>query len=434
MSYVGSGRFPVEYASKIGHMKLIQDPHIQRMLAEFESSTPTTSDPLGFRSGNVDLSKSNNIEFVIAIDGGEAVVPNEIRSEKQLAFISVCALLLRVNDIEEMRQDPIIDPRELAAKLQLRWYEGAVLPLSGIRLPNETVKETIRKTVDSVMHYTGLYETLRFLVSREWDPSYPMGAGDAPHFHCRNCGSVIYIPKSTLSFRCDSCGYSHTLSDYLGIGEDGPDEWAREEAVTALRNVMETLALFNYIREWHTWPHIIGQILFIKDGPLLLRAGLYRLVDSIRAFIQYLRDKEVPLHLVGIEKNGELVNHVDEIKRHLPDPGDFFLPSVRYIIENIHGYSFPSTYRNRVQYGAKVVARIGPNHVMPLDIPTGDFLLEPTPDDLLGFEESLAVLAKMTSYKHENALIPIVLANSYASISQKPSGNILLSFASHFLS
>lgn len=33
MSYVGSGQLPIEHASKIGHMKFIQDAHIQRMLS-----------------------------------------------------------------------------------------------------------------------------------------------------------------------------------------------------------------------------------------------------------------------------------------------------------------------------------------------------------------------------------------------------------------
>ncbi|MDY0388766.1 MULTISPECIES: hypothetical protein [Methanothrix] len=434
MSYVGSGQLPIEHASKIGHMKFIQDAHIQRMLSEFESTTSTAIETIGFRTGHIDINKDNDINFIIAIDGGESVVPNEIRSHKRLAFISVCALLLRVQDIEEMRQCPIIDPRDLPSKLQV-WNNPAILPLSGIRHPNETIKDTIRKTIDSTMHYTGLYNTLKFLVSREWDLNYEMGLNEAPHFCCRNCGEVVYIPKSALSFRCLKCKHLHTLSDYLGIGEDSPEEWAREEAATALRDVLETLTLFHFVRIWYQQPNKLGQVLFIKDGPLLLRAGLYRLSDSIRALIQYLRDNEIPLNLVGIEKNGELVNHIEEIKENLPEPGDYFAPTVKYIIENIRGYTFdPSTYRNRVQYGSKVVARLGPHHVVPIDIPTGDFLLEPSFEDLYRFKESLTVLAKMTCYKYENALIPIVLANAYASISQRPSGDILYSFASRFFS
>jgi hypothetical protein len=136
------------------------------------------------------------------------------------------------------------------------------------------------------------------------------------------------------------------------------------------------------------------------------------------------------LYLVGVEKNGELVGHVDEITQHLPNPGDFFLPSVRYLVEEVAGQSFnPATYRNRVQYGAKVVIRLGPNHVVVLDVPTGDFTAEPKLTDLLGFAQAASVLGEMTSYSHDNALIPVKLVNDYSSISQSPSGDILKAFA-----
>jgi hypothetical protein len=215
------------------------------------------------------------------------------------------------------------------------------------------------------------------------------------------------------------------------LGHMKVDDWAREEAAISLRNVLETLTLFHFvIRYWQKNPVILSEILFIKDGPLLLRAQLYRLVDSIRDLITTLKTQNVSLHLVGIEKNGELVDHIEDIKKHLSNPGDFFLPSVEYIIEEIAGLSFDRTkYRNRVQYGSKVVIRLGPDHVVPLDIPTGTFLLEPKTEDLLGFVETASVLSEMTSYSHDNALIPIKLVNDYSSISQSPSGDILKAFA-----
>src|SRR5262249_42579377 len=44
------------------------------------------------------------------------------------------------------------------------------------------------------------------------------------------------------------------------------------------------------------------------------------------------------------------------------------------------GLSFdPRRYRNRVQYGSKVVVRLGRDRVVAMDIPTGAFLLEPSP-------------------------------------------------------
>lgn len=430
MAYQGSGRMPMERASKIGHIKMIQDPHLQRMMAEFESSSPTSGDPIGERSGHIDLTHPSNVQYVIAVDGGEAIIPNQIRREKRAGLISVAALLLQMNDLEEMKNYPILDPRDLARRLKDSiWFNTTFLPMAGIRIPGQSVKESIRRAVDSTFHFTGLYPTLQFLVSREWDSNFIMSSGDAPYFFCRQCGGKLYVPKSTLHFRCPHCNHPHTLSDYLGIGEESAEEWTREETVKALRNTLETLTVFHFLRVWRTQPETLSQILFVKDGPLMLRAGLYRLVDSIRAFIAHLQEQRISFYLIGIEKTGEMVNHLDEIKNQLPEPGDFFLPTVPYIIEQIDGYAFnPHTYRNRVQYGAKVAVRLGPNHILPLNIPTPEFLLYPTTDDLIGFQESVTTLSRLISYRYENAIIPIVLANEHASISQRPSGDILESY------
>ena len=76
-------------------------------------------------------------------------------------------------------------------------YQAAALPLAGIRLPGETVRETIRKTVDAVLEYTRLYDVLASIVYREWDPSYnfdPIKNPEAPHLDCYQCGAPVYLP------------------------------------------------------------------------------------------------------------------------------------------------------------------------------------------------------------------------------------------------
>jgi hypothetical protein len=64
---------------------------------------------------------------------------------------------------------------------------------------------------------------------------------------------------------------------------------------------------------------------------------------------------------------------------------------VRFLVEEISGNEMPQGYRNRVSYGAKVAVRLGPDHVIVLNVPTGDFLLDPTVGDLLGFEQSVGM-------------------------------------------
>ena len=431
----GSGRFPVERASKLGHVKLVEHEQVTRLVRQFERTDTGEDAPLGERSGHLDLNIPSSIRYVITVDGGQAVIPNQVRRDKRIAFVTVCAMAIRRDDITALRANPVIDPRDLTRLFNEGvWFQPAVLPLAGIAIPGETVKETIRKTVDAVLEYTQLYPVLNFLVSRQWDPGYDMNPATnpaAPHMDCLACGAVIWLQRDSFNFACPSCRHQHRLADYLGIAQEAPENWAREEAAMSLRNVLETLTLFHFVAHyWQTKPEVLGEVLFLKDGPLLLRAQLSRLVEPIRAFISRMRSEGAKLHIAGTEKNGELVDHIDDIKKHLGEPGDFFLPSVRYILEQVAGLHFdPAKYRNRVQYGAKVVVRLGPDHVVALDIPTGDFLLEPRSTDLVGFSETAAVLAEMTSYSHDNALIPIKLVNDYSSIAERPSGDILKAFA-----
>ena len=73
--------------------------------------------------------------------------------------------------------------------------------------------------------------------------------------------------------------------------------------------------------------------------------------------------------------------------------------------------------------------RLGVQHVIAFNIPTGQFLADPQLDDLYGFGTSMSVLTEMLSHRYENALIPLVLVNQVASISLRPSTDILQSFA-----
>ncbi|MCL4552040.1 MAG: hypothetical protein M1305_00575 [Candidatus Marsarchaeota archaeon] len=431
MAYTSSGRLPIERASKIGHIKIIQEPRIQRLIEAFEKADDTGDEALGELSGKLNLSQVGSLENVVAIDGSEVAIPNTLKEHKRIAFITVGAVVLKRSEIARMKANPVIDPRDLAKQMQ----EGAstvaaALPLSGVVVPGETLVDSIRKTVDEVLRYTRLYDTLRFLVSREWLPSY----SGQEHMGCVRCRGEFPIPRSTLQFRCPHCGELHTLSDYLSIAQGPPHDFATEEAAISLRNIMESLYLMRFLKTYKDRPVLLQRTLFVKDGPLLLRAQLSRLIEPIRAFLKYLKDQGTSIHVVGVEKTGDLVDHIPLISHTLNEPGDFFIPTVRYLLERILGVPYvEAEYRNRVQYGSKVVVRLGPDHVVAFNIPTGDFLTEPKVEELYGFGESMALLSEMLSYSYENALVPLVIANSIASISMQPSTDILEAFARRLL-
>lgn len=430
MAYPSSGRLPIEKASKLGHIKVIQEPRIQRLIEAFERIDGDEPEMVGELSGHINFDSANEIRYVVAIDGGESAIPNAVSSHKKIAFITAGAVILDRRRIAAMKDNPILDPRDLAHELQeSQNVIATVLPLAGIAIPHETVVDTIRKTVDDTLRMYGLYDTLRFLISREWLDSYEM----QEHMACVSCSREFTLPRSRLQFSCPHCDAQHTLSDYLTIAQGPPYDWAAEEAASSLRTILETLTLFDFYRIFRDSP-VLGRTLFVKDGPLLLRAQLSRLVEPIRAFLRYLHDHGRPTYLVGVEKTGALVDHIPLIRQVLLEPGDFFLPSVRYLHERIQGVPFgQASYRNRVQYGCKIVTRLSADHVVAFNVPTGDFLIDPRPADLYGFQPSMSVLSQMVSHSFENALVPLVLANEAVSLSMTPSSDILEQFAQRLL-
>lgn len=433
MAYAKDG-FPVEQASKIGHLKLINNDLISRIVEDFESPEPSAHGPEISVSGTVDLSVDSPITRIITVDGGQAVVPNPARREKTLAFVQVAACLLRMDDLRYMREHPLMDPRDLKKMIDCDWYNAAPLPLSGIHLSGLSLKESIRRIVDRTLRATGLQETLKFLVYREWESEWTIAEEERLRMNCLGCGHKdMRLPRHQLSFSCSRCGYEHTLSDYLSIGAEDPEDWSREETASALRDALETLTLFHFLRKYFREDTVMEETLFVKDGPLLLRAALSRLVMPIRDFITHIRNEDHPLHFVGIEKTGDFANFLDEYREEIPETGDYFLPSVEFLVEEISGSNMSPGYRNRVSYGAKTGARLGQGHLVAMNVPTGQFLLDPQGEDLIGFEGSVRILSELVSHRYPNALIPLVMANSAASIARRPSGDILSTFTDQLM-
>src|SRR5687767_2714921 len=87
VAYKGSGRMPFERASKLGHVKFIKEPRIQRLLELFERVDDPVEDIVGERTGTIDLTQPCPIEHIVAIDGSAVAVPNSIKQHKAVAFV-----------------------------------------------------------------------------------------------------------------------------------------------------------------------------------------------------------------------------------------------------------------------------------------------------------------------------------------------------------
>jgi hypothetical protein len=445
MAYNSSSGLPMERASKIAHMEIIRDESIIELLQSFRSMEPPSLSSYAPNSDTVDLSVDSPIKYVVTIDGGLSVVPNPVRRDKALAFIQVGTCFLKLEDIDRMKVDRMMDPRELSDILKKIAYRPAVLPLAGISRPHMTVKETIRHAVNSILSpaYSNQYWILDFLVFRKWLPEEKVE--DRPSMDCYACGEQFEIPYGQTIFRCpvNGCKHEHFLSDYLQIANSGSDDWSKEDAAKAMMSVMEHLAALEVpiMCARDNKLEALEQFLFIKDGPLLLRAALSRLVEPIRELIAWINAQGAQLNLIGVEKTGDFSNYIVEHKKLFSDengdyiPGTYFLPNIRYLLEEVTGQVYnETTYRNRVNYGAKVGVALSRQHLVVLNVPTGQFLTEPKKENLIGFDQTVVALSGLVSSSYENAIIPLILANQAVSISYEPSGTILKQFVDEILS
>lgn len=430
MAYTRNG-YPTELANKVGHVKLIQDPMIQQMIQAFEDWRPPTEGEIPTPTGQLELDADCPIDQIITVDGSHQPVPNIARPERQVGFVQVAAQMIKMETLDFLRINRMADPREVRHMLgDLTHHTLAVLPLAGVHIPGMSVRQSLREAIHRFLDHYQLYEALSYIVYRKWEDRLEQ----QPFMNCLGCETLIELPRHALQFRCPNCGEEHNLSDYLGLCDHDAEDRPRAESVSNLRAVLEALVLFSFIIKFRDRERIMGRTLFLLDGPLLLRAQLSRLVEPIRAMVKDQFSKGLPFYLVGVEKTGEMRAFADAITESLKTLGEYFIADTRFIVEEIHGRSFnQNSYRNRVNYGAKVVLRIGPHHVVVLNVPTGDYLLTPRFEDLIGFEAIGQALSRLVSYSHENALIPIILANAESSISNRPSGGILAQFVDRIL-
>jgi hypothetical protein len=216
------------------------------------------------------------------------------------------------------------------------------------------------------------------------------------------------------------------LGFHISMGQDS----APEDISSTYMTIHETLLLLTAIRNY--WENNIGLLsdcLFVKDGPLSIRAQYSKLVQPIRKFLAYARDRGYPIHIIGQEKSGSFFDHFQFIGSNLP-PRTAFVPKDHYIRKEIQQRSLSgAAYGKDTNYGAKVFLKLNDYHKIVLNIPTGEFNENPSTSDLIGYNRIIATLPKIISNRYEGALLPIELAHGIASLSTYPSAKILRLFS-----
>jgi hypothetical protein len=432
--YKAGQRLPAERASRLGHLDVLKSPLVAKLCESFEDpGMSALRQPLAdwerIPSGGAPLRK------VFAVDGSLQVIPNEIPPHKTLAFIKTA--LLRVDQVALQSIDRHMPHpyalRDLMADSAL--YHATVLPMRHVRVPGMTVYDAIRRAIFESVKDASLegepMETLKWLTYEKWGGQQK----NLPPFECPHCGSgnatLLYDSESGP---CPDCGKELLLTDMLGFHLEMAEEAAPDVVASAYMLIHETLLLFTGVR--YFWEHkreVLADCLFLKDGPLAIRAQYSKLVAPIRRFLEAARTSGIEVCMAGQEKSGTFVDHLALIGPTASE-GALFVPGHDYIREEIqHRPVTGAPYGKDTNYGAKVFVKLSERHQMVLSIPTripsGAYLKDPCVSDLIGAPQIFATLPTLLSSQYEGGLFPIELAHNVASLSTYPSAKILAMFA-----
>lgn len=435
MPYQASKRLPGERASKIGHLDVLKSPLVQQFVRKFEEQDISDLPP--FTGWQPFPSLGKPLDVIFAVDGSWQPITDERPPYKSIAFIKTALVNLDqtgLSQIDKETPHPFA-LRDLMSKAAA--YHATALPLRHLYVNGMSVYNAVRQAIYESIKDPSLQgeimETLKWLVYEKWsNKPRPLPPFECPY--CDRDGSKsATLPIDDEKGKCPNCGNEIFITDMLGFHLEMVEDAAPDSIATAYMTIHETLFLFTGIRHfWETSKDILNRCLFVKDGPLQIRAQYSKLVNPIRNFLLHASEQGHPVSIIGQEKTGTFVDHLNLISKNAPI-NTLFIPDHVYICEKIqHRPSNGAPYGRDTNYGAKVFVVASERSRFVLNVPIkasmGSFIVNPSVDQLINIENILATLPSLLSSRHENALLPIELANSVASLSTYPSAQVLRLF------
>ncbi|MES9962180.1 MAG: hypothetical protein ABW116_01445 [Candidatus Sedimenticola sp. 20ELBAFRAG] len=430
MPYQGGKRLSGERASKLGHLDVVNSDLVNELIEQFENQQPAEIETQA--NWEQIVVAEEPLRLIFAVDGSKQTIRSDFPPYKELSFIKTALLRLDQHAIGKL--DPVA-PHPMALRdimSDSAMYHATVLPLKGVSIRDQNNYDAVRRIIFDSMQDQSLnaepYKTLKWLAYEKWGSAQR----SSPSFGCPHCEEVVPgLPFDQDEGACEHCGGHLYLTDMIGFHLEMSEEAAPDSVATSYMLIHETLLLFTGIRFfWEAEKYgVLKNTLFIKDGPLFLKGQYSKLVIPIRNFFEYTKQKGIAIHVVGQEKTGAFVDHLEIIARNAPSNA-IFSPSNEYIRKEIqHRPERSEPYGSRTNYGNKVFVKFDEYNHLVLSVPTGHYKDTDSLDIFLGLDKILASLPPILSHRHECALVPVELANGVASLSSYPSAAILKVFA-----
>lgn len=440
MPYQRGKRLPVEKASKLGHLEVIQSPLVKKLCENFNDQDYEIQ--LSGVKWHPIPEGGRELKIIFAADGSVQPIESPSPPYKAIAFVKSALLKLdqyAISKLDKENPNPFA-LRDLMKESAL--FHATSFPLRHVVVPGKSIYNSVREILFESVKDNGLnnsldgamMETLKWIAYEKWNVKPKT---ELEKFGCPHCREKTGVDYATLAFdqekgNCPHCGEEIFITDMFGLHQTMTEDHAPNQVASDYMSISETLMILTPIRYfWDNKRGVLKNCLLVKDGPLSLRATLAKLSAPIRRFFEYASKNGYEIAMIGQEKSGYFYDHLQLIGRDAPC-NSFFIPDNTYIRTEIQHSNSNSIYGADTNYGAKLFLKINDYHQMVLNIPTGirgEGVENPSINKLIGFQNIIVTLRKILSNRYEGALIPIELANGVASLSTYPSAKVLELFS-----
>ena len=347
-------------------------------------------------------------------------------------------MLVHLEEMFSQTDHSLVDPTVVRNSFHESLH-SIVMPGSNVCRPDmPTVRDSWRAEVFEVfrdyrVEDLALLDTYRELIYHSDKRS---NSGGVVVARCPNdevCDAAdIDVPF--VGVACHRCGTQLFPTDALRIHEEVSEEHANATALGRLMTVLEQVTMASYLLFLsRRRPEVLGQVAFILDGPLALFGPQAWMRTAFREFINAIyamlttRGLSQPV-IVGIEKTGQFADHAASLTEVLPGGSLLPLPD-DYINTRILASRPPAgaNYGRDTYYGKKFIYNSNQNKMLVISIPLSTVNIPDAhnPCHYPMLSATLSLLDRIGTSLYENALIPVALAHSFASIPLRTGSKVL---------
>ena len=399
--------------------------------------------------------RQHPIRRIVAVDG--STVTKAVQNgfpKAEAALFNAAVIVIKVDELAKFDRDHIPSPSQLR-DLEKVETMSAVLPgqnVVGMQPNQDTPKKFYRQTVRQELNFRldesheSLLETFHSITASV--------TGSGQKFQCPIDECELEPPGSSNIPRVDrqakdtlcACHLKEQLysTDSLRTHERFHDFSSSEQAFTAFRMVTEHLLMTNILRYFHRNlpPRCFDDTAFVMDGPLAIFGMPAWLKEHIQTEVARIHKDlvsqgRIGLLLMGIEKTGEFIDHLEEIdwddaagqRQRLPN-GTALVPTTEYIYRHIvPNPDSTKSYGQAVHYGRKVMYKNNAGqHAVVMTPIVNDVGAEPNSADLEVFPrlgDALDIIDDLYTHLYRDGFIPLIRANAHAAIPLRRGQGIL---------